>query len=270
MSQTGEAAEQIVNMATNVTVKGVECVSNLAGRGALSLATFLIAALKDEKRVSGKTRMRSFRGKPTRVFVIRQNELKTFTQEAKKYGILYAVILDKRNKDGLCDIVVNAEDAGRVNRIADRFALSTVDVEKIREDIIKARKLAAEQADKQDGAGKQQERPDPASDKAHTIAENELDEMLGAPTRDKSAQPVQVANENPTTPRKERSSPSGPISAPRSNTDRALDAPTRPSVRKEINKIKEQRGMGEKQPERQQQQHSAPKKKKSKQKTKGR
>ncbi len=89
--------------------------------------------------------------------------------------------------------------------------------------------------------------------------------MLGAP-----APPVHVANENPTTPRKERSSPSGPTSAPRSNTDKALDAPVRPSVRKEINKIKEQRGMGEKQPERQQQQHSAPKKKKSKQKTKGR
>ena len=108
MSQSGEAAEQLTNMVTNMTVKGVECVSNLAGRGALSLATFLIAALKDEKRVSGKTRMRSFRGKPTRVFVIRQSELKTFAQEAKKYGILYAAILDKRNKDGLCDIVVNA------------------------------------------------------------------------------------------------------------------------------------------------------------------
>ena len=47
MSQQGEAAEQIVNMATNVTVKGVECPTNLAGKGALSLATFLIAALKD-------------------------------------------------------------------------------------------------------------------------------------------------------------------------------------------------------------------------------
>ena len=32
MSQTGEAAEQIVNMATNVTVKGVECVANLSGK----------------------------------------------------------------------------------------------------------------------------------------------------------------------------------------------------------------------------------------------
>ena len=28
MSQQGEAAEQIVNMATNVTVKGVECLTS--------------------------------------------------------------------------------------------------------------------------------------------------------------------------------------------------------------------------------------------------
>ena len=135
-------------MATNVTVKGVECVANLSGKAAVSLAAFLIAALKDEKRVSGKTRMRSFRGKPTQVFtqvfVIQQRELRAFAQEAKKYGVLYAAVVDKRNPDGLCDIVVSAEDAARVNRIADRFALSAVDVEKIREDIIRARKLAAE------------------------------------------------------------------------------------------------------------------------------
>ena len=66
MSQQGEAAEQIVNMATNVTVKGVECVTNLAGKGALSLATFLIATLKDQKKTQGKARMRAFHGKPTK------------------------------------------------------------------------------------------------------------------------------------------------------------------------------------------------------------
>ena len=50
MSQSAEAAEQIVNAATNMTVKGVECVSNLAGKGALKLATFLIAVIKEEKK----------------------------------------------------------------------------------------------------------------------------------------------------------------------------------------------------------------------------
>lgn len=56
MSQQGEAAEQIVNMATNVTVKGMECATNLAGNGALSLATFLIAVLKDQKRTNTSAR----------------------------------------------------------------------------------------------------------------------------------------------------------------------------------------------------------------------
>lgn len=39
MSQQGEAAEQVVNMATNITIKGVECVTNLAGKGAISLGS---------------------------------------------------------------------------------------------------------------------------------------------------------------------------------------------------------------------------------------
>lgn len=258
MSQTGEAAEQIVNMATNVTVKGVECVANLSGKAAVSLAAFLIAALKDEKRVSGKTRMRSFRGKPTQVFVIKQGELRAFAQEAKKYGILYAAVVDKRNPDGLCDIVVSAEDAARVNRIADRFALSAVDVEKIREDIIKARKLAAEQTQTRQNVGaKQQARPDPASDKAHTVSAGELSEMLGQP------RPEPAANENPTTARRTAPPPSGRTSGSKGSTGRDIER--RPSVRQAIRELQAERTAKETQARQKQrpphtQQHS-PKKK---------
>ena len=244
MSQTGEAAEQIVNMATNVTVKGVECVANLSGKAAVSLAAFLIAALKDEKRVSGKTRMRSFRGKPTQVFVIKQRELRAFAQEAKKYGILYAAVVDKRNPDGLCDIVVSAEDAARVNRIADRFALSAVDVEKIREDIIRARKLAAEQTQTRQNVGaKQQARPDPASDKAHTVSDGELSEMLGQPRSEPSSRPEPIANENPTTARRRATPPSGRTSGSKGSTGRDIER--RPSVRQAIQEIRAERAAKE-------------------------
>jgi hypothetical protein len=71
-------------MATNLTVKGIEVATNLVGKGALSLATFLIAALKDQKRTKGKTRMQAFNGKPTKVFVIKTNELRRFAEEARK------------------------------------------------------------------------------------------------------------------------------------------------------------------------------------------
>lgn len=75
MSQQGEAAEQVVNMATNITIKGVECVTNLAGKGAMSLAAFLIATLKDQKKTQGKARVRAFHGKPTKVFVIKAKDM---------------------------------------------------------------------------------------------------------------------------------------------------------------------------------------------------
>lgn len=179
MSQQGEAAEQIVNMATNVTVKGVECATNLAGKGVLSLATFLIAVLKDQKRTKGKARMRAFNGKPTKVFVIKNKDMKIFAEEAKKYGVLYAAVVNKKQPDGLVDVVVNANDAARVNRIADRFALSTVDVEKIRADIEKSREAKAKQS-----TAKERTTP-PAEKEAHTVDDHTLDDMLGTLPRRK-------------------------------------------------------------------------------------
>ena len=58
-------------------------------------ATFLIAALKDQKRTKGKTRMQAFNGKSTKVFVIKTSELKRFAEEARKYGVLYAAVANR-------------------------------------------------------------------------------------------------------------------------------------------------------------------------------
>ena len=269
MSQQGEAAEQIVNMATNVTVKGVECATNLAGKGALSLAAFLIAALKDEKRTSGKARMRSFNGKPTKVFAIKAKDLKLFAEEAKKYGILYAAVINKNQPDGIVDVVVNANDAAKVNRITERFALSAVDVEKIRADIIKAR----EDKVKQDA---QKERTTPPAEKAaHNVDENTLDQMMGNPIPQKTEhkQPVEVT-ENPTRARTEKASPSAPSSDTRENT--AETKAERPSVRQKIQELKAER-QADKTAEKQQQrrktrqmQHQQPNRTKRKGKTKER
>ena len=242
MSQQGEAAEQIVNMATNVTVKGVECATNLVGRGALSLATFLIAALKDQKRTQGKARMRAFNGKPTKVFVIKNKDMKIFAEEAKKYGILYAAIVNKKQPDGIVDVVVNANDAAKVNRIAERFALSTVDVEKVRADIQKTREEKAKQPD----AEKERSSP-PAEKEAHTVDDAALDEMLGGaePKQTAHKQPIDITekSENPTMARMERSSPSAPFSNSKERFDAESFEPerTRPSVRQQIQEIKAER-----------------------------
>ena len=135
MSANNDAAEQIVNMATNVTVKGAEVVTNLAGKGALSLATFLIAVLKEQKKTKGRARIQAFNGKPTKVFVIKPEDMKRFAEEAKKYGILYAAVINRKDPTAPIDVVINANDAAKVNRIAERFALSTVDVEQLRSEV---------------------------------------------------------------------------------------------------------------------------------------
>lgn len=272
MSQHGEAAEQIVNMATNVTVKGVECMTNLAGKGALSLATFLVAALKDEKRTSGKARMRAFNGKPTKVFAIKAKDLKLFAEEAKKYGILYAAVINRKQPDGVVDVVVNANDAAKVNRITERFALSAVDVEKIRADILKAREDKAKQ-----DAVKERTTP-PAGKEAHTVDAHTLDEMMGNPTPQKTEhkQPVEVFENsaNPTKARMEKTSPSAPSSDTRENT--AETKSERPSVRQKIQELKAERQAdktAEKQPQRsktRQAQHQQPNRTKKKAKSKER
>ena len=130
MSQHGEAAEQVVSMATNAAVKTVECAAEIVGKGSLSLATFLLAVLKDQKKTRGRTRIQSFNGRPTKVFAIMAKDLKTFSEEAKKYGILYAAVMNRKSTDGIVDVVVSANDAARVNRIAARFALSTIEIQK--------------------------------------------------------------------------------------------------------------------------------------------
>ena len=49
-----------------------------------------------------------------------------FCREAQRYGVLYCVVKDKDLAAGAADILVRAEDASKVNRIIERFGLSSV------------------------------------------------------------------------------------------------------------------------------------------------
>ena len=234
MSQSGEAAEQIVNTATTVTLKGLECVSNLAGKGALSLATFLIAVIKDEKRTKGKARMRVFNGKPTKVFVIRAKDMKTFAIEAKKYGVLYAAVFNKSQKDGLVDVIVNAADAAKVNRISERFALSTVDVEKIREEIQQSR----EQREK--AKNEKEEPTQQKQEAANDVSLNEKQaEQKMEPITVVHVEEQRVETQNPTKTRKEKTSLSVDTYGKRERSE--TESSERSSVREMIQTIREER-----------------------------
>lgn len=141
MNAGGETADQLVKM----TLEGIEVAANIAlkagGSATRSLAAMLYAILTDQKKVKGKTRLNSLlkSGKELKVFAIRNSDLAVFCDEAKKYGVLYSVLKEKNNTDGICDIMVRAEDAAKISRIVDKFELATIDTKAIRSSILAER-----------------------------------------------------------------------------------------------------------------------------------
>ena len=62
-------------------------------------------------------------------YSIPQKDLKKFTEQAKRYGVLYCVLRDKNTKgeNAPVDIIARAEDASKIQRIVERFELGKVD-----------------------------------------------------------------------------------------------------------------------------------------------
>lgn len=125
MSYAGDAAEQVVRM----SLETGEVAVRLAGSGAKQVAVMLYAILRDQEKSRGKARLSQMlrSGKELKVFAVRDADLKRFCVEAKKYGVLYCVLKDRNAKDGNTDLLVRAEDASKINRIFERFELTTVD-----------------------------------------------------------------------------------------------------------------------------------------------
>lgn len=104
----------------------------------------LYTILKDKQKTAGKTTLTNMlkSGKELKVFSVKANEFENFTQEAKRYGVLYSALINKKDKhlDGVVDIMVRAEDAAKINRIVERFKLSSYEEATIRSEIEKTRK----------------------------------------------------------------------------------------------------------------------------------
>ena len=96
MNTSGEAAEQIVRM----SLEGFEVAARITGAGAKNIAILLYSILKEEKKTKGKARLTNMlrSGKELKVFTVKNGDLKKFTQEAKKYGVLYCVLADRKTK----------------------------------------------------------------------------------------------------------------------------------------------------------------------------
>lgn len=137
MDNGGQTADQVVRM----TLQGIEVAAKVSMKvgeeTSKTLAATLYAILTDKKKVKGKTRLNSLlrSGKELKVYALRNEDLKTFCKEAKRYGVLYCVLKEKGSSDGICDIMVRAEDASKLSRIVDKFELATVDSKQIQDSL---------------------------------------------------------------------------------------------------------------------------------------
>ena len=215
MNTSGDAAESIVRM----SLQGLEVAVKLSGSGAKNVAAIMIAMLKDQKQTKGKTRLTSMlkSGKELKVFTVKEEDLRKFTEEAKRYGVLFCALKGKgKSLDGIVDIMVRAEDASKINRIVERFNLATVDTASIKSEIQKSKD---------------------SKDKGvviKSVEERLVDDILSKPI---SKEENDMSN--PQVAKTEKNPPSEPILNNKNKSDKGTKS-EKPSVREEIKSIKEE------------------------------
>lgn len=217
MNTSGDAAEQIVR----ISLEGFEVAAKITGNGAKDIAALLYAIMKDKQKTAGKTKLSNMlkSGKELKVFSVRNDDFRKFIEEAKRYGILYSALINKRDKsnDGIVDIMVRAEDASKINRIVERFNMSSYDEATIRSSIEKTRK---EQEAKEKGV--QNKSP----------KEKAKDEEKTKPIK-KEEQSL-----NPHLAKTEKSPQSKPSSEMLKTSDQGTKMKEKPSVKEKLEKAK--------------------------------
>ena len=220
-----------------MSLEGFEVAARITGAGAKNIAILLYSILKEEKKTKGKARLSSMlrSGKELKVFTVKNGDLKKFTQEAKKYGVLYCVLADRKNKDpgAEVDVIARAEDASKISRIVERFNLASVDTASIVTEVEKSRDAKA--ADGKEATDGQPEPDIGVQEKAEK--DKLLDALMGKPVQKEENAP------NPSVAKTEKSPLSEPtLKQPKKSAEGAtMTKDEKPSVKEELRKIKESR-----------------------------
>ena len=222
MSVNGDASEQAVRLG----LEGFEVTVKLIGSGAKNLLAMLYAMQKDKSQNQTRGKMKLTKmlrtGKPLKIFSISKEDLKVFSKEAKTYGITYCVLRDKNNKEenAMIDVIVKEDDASRINRIVEKFKLTTVDTGRIESEVTKS--IENREVQKKEMGVQEKSK------------EQQLEEVLS----DKPLQKEQNTNENFNVAKTEKS----PLSKPSSMTSKTQEGVSKgakkPSVKKELAELK--------------------------------
>jgi len=222
MNSSSDAAESIVRM----SLQGFEVAAKITGSGAKNIGALLVAILKDKQQTKGKTNLTNMlkSGKELKVFTVKQEDLKKFAEEAKRYGVLYSALIDKRQKkspDGIVDIMVRAEDASKINRIVDRFKLSAVNTADIKSEIEKEKIDKAIKEAMEKGV------------EVKTVEDKMVDDILSKPVKQETKE-----SSNPHLAKTEKSPQSEPLLESKSKCEEGTKS--KPSVRQALKEIRKE------------------------------
>ena len=149
MSTSGETADLVVKESIQITESAVK----LAGLGAKNLAALLVALAKDNPKLAGKTGLKRLiqDGEELTIFSVKQEDLKGFQMESKRYGVLFYPVINKVEKTGTVEIMAKAKDAKQINRIFERMGYPAP----VREDAAKkaSARAPSENSSKERGNG---------------------------------------------------------------------------------------------------------------------
>ena len=108
MSVEAEAAERVLRMEIMLT----EAAVKLAATGAVNLAMLLIAAVRNEVNMGGRTNVAKMleQGKQITAFPINTDSLTKFAELAKKHKLACGYIPDPQNP-ATTNVVIKTEDA---------------------------------------------------------------------------------------------------------------------------------------------------------------
>lgn len=212
---SADTADQMMKM----TLEGIEVAAEIGlkagGTAAKSLAVTLYAILTDNKKIKGRTNLDNMlkSGKELKVFAIHHSDLEKFCTEAKHYGVLYSVLKEKNNTDGIVDIMVRAEDASKISRMVDKFDLATIDTKAIRESVLSQKDIK------------------PMSDEEHDALIKQLMQNPEQARMSKDGTPFEPSSKTLKKENKKKTVA----------RKRSIATTDRPSVRKELQEIKQEK-----------------------------
>jgi hypothetical protein len=179
-----------------ITLDGVEYALKISGAGAKQVLAALWNIATTSKKTKGQARLGALlkSGKELTVFKVAESDLEMFATEAKRYGVLYAIIKDVNPEKGaMVDVMVKAEDAAKLNRIVEKLEYAHVDVEDVVSEVEQEIKdKAAEKAEAERGEDSPDE-PEPLDPEKAAAEADFINGTQTTPDKGKSEQAAEQA-----------------------------------------------------------------------------